>query len=185
MRCINLKNLLMSRIIILFLFSASISFSSCNEKLPEIKQEGCYFQYEYVNYAWGFSHSGFTITPSGEVYTFDKNTIWVFAQKDRLSISDLQKNIAASVKVDTLIIKSDIDRYQQLALSAMSGTLSKAVSQGADMGGISCKIIVPDSSDPQNSYREVLLTVSGDFEQHNLAPEAAVIADWLSKMHRH
>lgn len=178
----HINDLLRKRITILFLFLVPIFLTSCTEKMYEMTQEGCFFQYEYVNYAWGFSHSGFTITPSGEVYTFDKNTAWVFAQKDRLSMADLKKNIAASVKADTLIAKTDIDRYQQLALSAMSGTLSTAVSQGADMGGFICKIIVPDSSDPQNTYREVILTESGDFEQHNLAPEATIIAGWLIKL---
>ena len=51
--------------------------------------------------------------------------------------------------------------------------------RGADMGANICKIIVPDSI---NSYREVILSHSGDVEFHNLATEASVIAAWLTKM---
>ena len=169
----------------LILFSIQFFLLSCTEKLFETRQVDCYFQYEYVNYAWGFSHSGFTITPSGEIYAFDKTTPWVFAENDKLLLTTLNKNIAASIKIDTLVTKTEIDHYQKLAFYAKSGALSKPVSQGADMGGTICRIIVPDDSDPQNVYREVLLSEYGDFERHNLASEAAVIAEWLKKIHFH
>lgn len=158
---------------------------ACNEKQLEEKQVDCYFQYEYVNYAWGFSHSGFTISPSGEVFSFDKSTQWVFADKDRLSLTSLKKNIEASVKVDTLINKSEIEYYGKLALSAISGELSTPIMRGADMGAIICKIIVPDDGNPLGGYREVILTKNGDFDQYNLSPEAALIAEWLYKFRFH
>jgi hypothetical protein len=155
---------------------------SCNEKhLAEI-QTGCYFQQEYVNYAWGFSHSGFTITPTGEVYTFDKSTPWVFAENGNISFASFKKNLDASLKLDTLISKSDIERFQQLAAVAISGKMSERVSVGADMGSLVSKIIIPETDDPNYGYHEVNLSIAGDFSQINLAPEATVIANWLSKL---
>jgi hypothetical protein len=159
--------------------------ASCNEKQLNETPPGCYFQYEYVNYAWGYQHSGFTVTPVGEVYKFDASTPWVFADNERLSLSDLKKNIEASVKVDTIINAVEIDRYQQLAVFAMSGKISDPISRGADLGEFICKIVVPDTSDPHNGYREVILTENGDFDRHNLSPEAAVIAEWLSRYRIH
>jgi hypothetical protein len=53
------------------------------------------------------------------------------------------------------------------------------------MGERICKIIVPDTSDPLNSYREIILTENGDFERHNLSPDAAVIAEWLTNLRIH
>lgn len=158
---------------------------SCDENQPEEKLTGCYFQHEYVNYAWGFSHSGFTITPSGEVYSFEKSTPWVFAENGKISFESFKKNIEVSVKIDTLISKSDIERLQQLAFNAMSGKLSEPVSVGADMGGITSKIIFQESDDPKFGFREVILTTEGDFRQLNLAPEAAAIADWLKILRFH
>ena len=142
----------------------------------------CYFKYESVNYAWGFSHGGFIITPSGEVYTFDKTTPWVFPDNNLISLTTLQNNIKASVKKDTLIPATDLEYYQHLALSALNGNMSKPVNRGNDMGGAGCSIIVPDPSNPLNGYREVILTQTGDIEFHNLAPQAALIAAWLLKM---
>ncbi|HEY3390824.1 MAG TPA: hypothetical protein VGK38_14700, partial [Prolixibacteraceae bacterium] len=133
-------------------------------------------------YAWGYNHSGFTITPEGEVFSFDKSTPWVFAENDKLSLSDLRKNIASSTKVDTLISSAEVEHYQQLANSAMSGKLTDPAMHGADMGERICKIIVPD---PVNGYREIILTENGDFERHNLSPEAAVIASWLTAFKFH
>ena len=142
----------------------------------------CYFQYEYINYAWGFNHSGFTVTPSGEMYTFDKTTSWVFASDNQLSLSALQGNIKASARKDTLIKSADMEYYQHLALSAMAGAMSDPVRQGADMGLAICKILVPDPATSPTTYHEVILTQTGDTEIHNLAPEAGLIAAWLIKI---
>jgi len=148
----------------------------------EVKQIDCYFQYEYVNYAWGFNHRGFTITPAGEVYLFDKTTPWIFAENNELPFSTLLKNISASVKKDTLISQKDMELLQQYAAYASVGKMSTPVVQGADIGALVCKIIVPDPTNPPNNYREVILTQTGDVETHNLSADASVIADWLSKL---
>ena len=169
----------------LILFFLPLILASCEEKFPKEKITEYYFQREYVNYAWGFSHSGFTITPSGEVYTFDKTTPWVFADHGKMTFASLRKNIAASVKADTLINKSEIESYQRLLSASLSGKLSEPASRGADMGETICKVIVIDSTDPSGGYHEVILTEDGDIEQHNLAPEASVIADWLTQLKFH
>jgi hypothetical protein len=60
--------------------------------------------------------------------------------------------------------------------------MSEPVQRGADMGAIICKIIIPEPSDPKNIWHEVILAKTGDIEQHNLAPEATVIAQWLTNL---
>ena len=169
----------------LLLLLMQLFYTSCEEKPLPPKIVGYYFQYERVNYAWGFNHGGFTITPSGEVYTFNKTTPWVFAQEGKLSMASMKKNLEASSKCDTLINPSDIIRFQQLATKAVWGKMSERVQEGADMGSSTTKIIIPDSTDTQWGYREVHLTTEGDFRQSNLAPEAAVIAEWLKKLKIH
>ena len=168
----------------ILLLLTSLLLGSCYSTPFEIpiNKVDCYFKYESVNYAWGFSHGGFIITPSGEMYTFDKTTPWVFSDNNLISLTTLQNNIKASVKMDTLIPATDLEYYQHLALSALNGNMSKPVNRGNDMGGAGCSVIVPDPSNPPNGYREVILTQTGDIEFHNLAPQAAVIAAWLLKM---
>lgn len=166
----------------ILLILVQLFFVSCDEIQLKEKTVDCYFQYEYVNYAWGFNHSGFTITPSGEVFAFDKSAAWVFADNNKLSFANLKKNIEASSKVDMIITKSDLDYYQQLAFVAFSGKISEPVQRGADMGEIICKIIVPDTVDPLGDYREVILTEKGDFDRYNLSPESATIAEWLTNL---
>ena len=168
------------------LFVGIAMMNSCTEKLTESTdntEHNYYFQYEYVNNAWGYNHSGFTVTPSGEVYKFNTTTSWVFAQNNKISSSDLLKNISLSVKAETLISKTDMQSYLALASIAKTGTISTSVSRGADMGALLCKVFVPDESDPQKFFNEVVLSQTGDWEKHNLKPEATVIADWLTSLH--
>jgi len=93
------------------------------------------------------------------------------------------KNISLSVKVDTLISKTDLQSYLTLAAIAKSGAISTPVSRGADMGAMVCKVFAPNESDPLKVYDEIILTQTGDWEKHNLKSEAAVIADWLKNLH--
>jgi len=160
----------------------ALFLGSCKKNQPDLVQNGCYFQYEYVNYAWVYQHSGFTITPEGEVYTFDKSTPWVFADNDKLTLEAFKKNIESSIKMDTLINATDIERYQQLANSAITGKISDPVYMGADGGAAIYKLIVPISSVSQIGYKEVILSERGDAERNNLSPEAAVITAWMSKL---
>ena len=166
----------------LFVSLLSILLISCEEKALESADANCYFQYEYVNYAWGYSHSGFTVTPSGEIYKFDKTTPWVFAEKGQIQLSDLLKNISLSVKSETLISKTDMQSYLALATIAKTGTLSTPFSRGADMGAMVCKVFVPDETDLQKVFEEVILKQTGDWEKHNLKSEAAVISAWLTSL---
>ena len=166
----------------IMLFLTPLFAVSCLESQYEVivSRADCYFQYEYVNYAWGFNHYGFTITPTGEMYTFDKTTPWVFAENNQLSLAALRNNIKASVKKDTLIGFTELDYSQHLVLLAMAGKMSDTIRRGADMGETICKIIVPDPTYHPAGYREVILSQTGDTEFHNLAPQAALLAAWLT-----
>ena len=169
--------------ILLFMITIMGSCITAPFEIPFNKVD-CYFQYEYINYAWGFNHSGFTITPTGEIYTFDKTTPWFFAEKNQLSLTALQNNIKASVKKDTLIGFTELDYSQHLVSLAMAGEMSDTIRRGADMGETICKIIVPWPAQSSNSYKEVILSETGDIEFHNLAPQAALIAEWLNSIHK-
>ena len=84
-----------------------------------------------------------------------------------------------------LISSKDMEYFQRLVSKALTGKMSTPVQRGADMGAILCKIIVPDPFYPPNNYREVILSQTGDIESHNLSPEAAVIAEWLTGLGIH
>jgi hypothetical protein len=165
------------------IFFVLLSLGSCQQVQVNQNKIDCYFQVEYVNHAWGFNHSGFYITPAGEMYTYDKATPWIFAENNHIQRSDLLTNIGVSKKQDTLIGSIDLEHYHYLALMALDGKMSDIQMRGADMGLHLCKIIVPNSGVLPNDYREVILSQTGDTETHNLAPEAALITEWLVGIH--
>ena len=169
---------------LIFLLAQCLLFA-CQEpvgKVLEPKQVNSYFLYEYLNHAWGYSHGGIIINPAGEIYSFDKTTPWIFATNNLLSLKEINSNISASIKKDTLIHSADIAKYQQLAYVAMNGKMIEPTMRGADMGAILCKILVPETGSA-NTFREIILSQNGDIEFHNLTPEAAQISDWLKSFH--
>ena len=174
-------NLKFTQAVVLLIFIMVLG-GSCHNYLAEVKSSDYYFEYEYLNRAWGFNHFGFIITPEGKMYTFDKATPWAFPQKGVLSVDSLNYNISRCIKKDTIISRSHLENYKHLAGFASVGKITPVVVKGADMGVRICKILVPDSTNVVKSYREIVLTHNGDTECHNLAPEAWVIAEWLTKM---
>jgi hypothetical protein len=171
----------MNRVKAFMLLLISLLQASCTNESIEINPLEAYFQYESVNYTWGFSHNGFTIKPTGEILMFEKSTPWTFAENNLISKESFLKNLNASTNKDTLIDSSEIDLYNKLAAYAATGKLSDPVNRGADMGAAIRKIIIPDKDNPLN-YREILLTQTGDIEIHNMTPQALAITDWLNKI---
>ncbi len=166
-------------------FLIGLLLSSCGKNQLELYRGEVYFQFEYINHAWGFNHSGFYITPSGQVFTYDKSTPWIFAVTNHIQRSDLLSNIGASTKRDTLINLKVLAHYQSLAFMAKDGKMSELLMRGADMGATLCKVIVLEPSVSPNEFREVILSQKGDIETHNLKSEAVLITNWLNSLHFH
>jgi len=146
----------MTKTLLIILLSILLIQISCKKDSNEIAT-GIYFQSEYSNYAWVFTHAGYTITPRGEVYIFNTMTPWSYERNDQISVDSLQKNINASIKFDTLISKAEINQYDNLTASAIRGTLSNEVYAGNDIGEMVCKVLVPDNSNP-SIYHVYILT---------------------------
>jgi len=73
-----------------------------NDTFPNARQL-VLFQVEYINYAWGFSHSGFLIDSSGVVSLFKYPGDWHHPDSaGYISISDMEDNIR---QLDTITFR--------------------------------------------------------------------------------
>lgn len=139
-----------------------------------------YFEYHYINHAWGSHDNGWMIDNEGSIRGFDhpENYRWPDST-GYLSTEDLKYNLA---QTDTLLnnIKSnELKRYTRLISGAAAGNVSDHRGRGADMGSSLLSCYAFDQS--TGSYKHVLLSLAGDFEQFNQSAEAEELVEWLKE----
>lgn len=165
------------------LFIFLLLFCGCEKTKDEnLFSERIYFQYEYINYAWGYQHSGFIITPDGKVYTFNKPVGWNFPDEGVLDIVQMDENLDQCSWAEKQINDEELKKYKKMVLSARYGSLSEPETVMADAGILVSSSFIPDRSHPSLLY-EVLMSQTGDVEQFNQSSAAEKITEWLNSIH--
>jgi hypothetical protein len=140
-----------------------------------------YFEHHYINHAWGVADRGWMIDNEGRIRGYDRpeNYRWPDST-GHLSFEDLEYNLS---QTDTLLFslnRKELEMHTRLIGGAADGALSDRTQRGADMGSgtLSCYIYDPATG----SYKHVLLTASGDWEQSNQSAEAEKLLEWLTEL---
>ena len=63
--------------------------TGCKKNYVINEKQKILFQFEYVNYAWGYQHSGFIIDNEGNVLTYENPENWNF-QDNNHNLSEIQ-----------------------------------------------------------------------------------------------
>ena len=139
-----------------------------------------YFEYHYINFAWGLIDNGWMIDQEGNVRGFDhpENYRWPDST-GYMSSEDLQYNLTQTDTLLQTVNHKEFKRYTRLIHGAAEGALSDRSRRGADMGSsmLSCYAFDPASG----SYQHVLLSLAGDQEQFNQSAEAEELVEWLKE----
>ena len=73
------------------------------------------FQYEYVNYAWGYQHNGFIIDNEGKILTYNNPENWNFREKEsNLTEAQVAENISKCKDSGKKISHDELTEIQQL-----------------------------------------------------------------------
>lgn len=136
------------------------------------------FQSEYTNYAWGYNHNGWMMNNSGQVKRFQKGAKWVFPDSlGYISAVDLSKNMNGCDSVLAQISSKDFTLYAEKAITCAKGPMSKATNTMADAGEHIYAIYLYESGG--NRYKRVILDMTGDWSQQNLATKSKEIVEWM------
>lgn len=160
------------------------SLASCgkdNVQNIQIVKQRIYFQYEYINYAWGFQHTGWMIDSSGNVYCFNKPANWYYT--DSLGLitstrmdSNLIETNSVCYKIDKDVLKEKIG----LLYVAAKGKISEPSRAGYDGGNLDYLGFTYSKED--KIYKRVVLKQTGDVLIKNSSPAATQLAEWLDSL---
>ena len=174
----KLKLFSRSKITFSSLFVAIFLLSTCEK--DELDQPDLYvlFQYEYVNYAWGFSHNGWFIDNKGNIKGYKLPEIWKGC--DSLDYIAYDSLICNYNQTDTVLGQVDLETlFEKSAMieKTLNGDLSEMDCHGADMGRLSFYCYYWDSV--KKKYKRQFLSEEGDCEQYNTTSEAIDLTYYL------
>jgi hypothetical protein len=136
------------------------------------------FQSEYTNYAWGYNHGGWMLDNTGQVKRFQKSTKWIFTDSlGYISAVDMYKNINACDSVIAQISSKDFKTNNEKALTCLDGSMTKPQNTMADAGEHIDAFYVYEPG--HNRYKRIILNMTGDWSQENLAPNAKEVVEWM------
>lgn len=149
---------------------------------PEDRIQGdqpVYFQYRHINWAWGYQEHGWLIDHQGNINYFRLPED--FRETDstgHISGKDLVHNLDLSDSIVRRIDASELAEYIQCIPGAAAGMIGERRHIACDAGSskLSCYLYDPG----EDTYLEVFLAESGDFEQFNLSDEARILVEWLT-----
>lgn len=166
---------------LVMLFSCQSSQDETPTEQPELPAElEVLFQYEYINWAWGYQHSGWFIDNHGKRRKFDisESGNWKNTDSDGyISKDDLAFNFAKATEITQQISLSVVVQNEQLISGTVDGDLSEPESGGADMGAFAYFCYA--WNEELQMYKKQLLSVEGDWTQHNISQEAIALTHWL------
>ncbi len=139
-----------------------------------------YFEFHYVNYAWGVADKGWLIDQEGNMRGFDFPEDYRYPDSaGYLSLEDLEYNLGQTDTLLRTFKRQEFTSYTGLIGGAADGPLNESRVRGADMGSSSLACFAWDRD--KGKYKYVLLIQAGDWEQQNLSEEAEILVDWLKE----
>ena len=157
-----------------------VLFPSCKKNTP-FEFRKIVFEYEYINYAWGYNHSGWFIDTTGLVYyhkSVNEHEIWNSADNSGyLSEGALQQNFNLSDTVIYTLNKTEVKGKAALNRFVTTDNFSEILHPMADAGIGTLYCYVWDKE--VLKYRRLFLAESGDLRQANNDPDAILLTHWL------
>ena len=155
-----------------------VLFLSACEKITDHDRTAI-FEIQYINWAWGYQHSGLIIDASGDIREFDLPSTWNFPDSaGYISKAAMEENLAQLGEKSCTVNKRNLEYYSDKLANAQKGKLTTPEHQMCDFGSLSYSGYIYEPG--KNRYRYVLIRQTGDFYVENKSREASDIYDWLT-----
>jgi hypothetical protein len=136
------------------------------------------FQFEYVNYAWGYQHHGWLIDSSGELHGYNHPNNWTFPDSSgTISAADMEQNLQNTDRVCYQLEADELKAMFSLLPVAAKGPISDPVPEMYDAGSAVYAGYIFDQS--INRYKRILLQQTGDIRIDNQSQQAQALYEWL------
>jgi hypothetical protein len=153
-------------------------FTGCKKTYVISDKQFLLFQYEYINYAWGYQHNGFIVDNHGNVLTFNNPENWNFQDNDHyLTEEQAFENIGKCTPTGIKIPEEEIHKYSGYIKNIASSKVTALKNVAADAG--SKEYVCFQFSENTKTYQGVLIKMEGDFSCENLNFFSKKVITWM------
>jgi hypothetical protein len=152
--------------------------TGCKKSFTISEKKVVLFQYDYINYAWGYQHKGFFIDNKGNVLVYNNPEEWNFPEDDLMqSESQIAENIANCMKSEIKISEEELQKYISYIKNISSSKVTAIKNVAADAGA--SKFICYQYSEDTEYYKGSLIKMEGDFTCENLNFFSKKVVLWM------
>jgi len=154
---------------------------ACKKSTAISDKQAILFQVDYINYAWGYQHTGFLIDNSGNILTYKNPQDWNFPDKDlNISESQVKANIESCQRTGNRVSAAELKKYTAYIKNISSSKITAMKNVAADAGNI--EYICYQFSGNTGTYKGTLIKMEGDFTCENLNFFSKKVAAWLKSI---
>jgi hypothetical protein len=165
----------------LILFTALL-FPGCKKNIVINEKQAILFQVDYINYAWGYQHTGFIIDNAGNILTYNNPQNWDFPDKnDNLSESQVLSNLEKCVKTGKKVSLQELKKNAGYIKNISSSKVTAMKNVAADAGSL--EYFCYQFSENTRTYKGTIIKTEGDFTCENLNFFSKKVAAWLKNIH--
>jgi hypothetical protein len=165
-----------------FILITIILISGCKKNIVINEKQAMLFQVDYVNYAWGYQHTGFIIDNAGNILTYKNPQNWNFPDKDlNLSESQVRSNLECCLKTGKKISSQELKKNSGYIKNISSSQVTAMKNVAADAGSL--QYICYQYSESMGTYKGTLIKMEGDFTCENLNFFSKKVSAWLKNIH--
>jgi len=169
------KNIMNTGVLVTMLVAMG-SCEDCEYDPPE--DQPVYFEYNYINHAWGYQHHGWLIDGDGYVRYFESPDSFRTADSSGyMTPEDLEYNLGQTDSIVDQVDPEELQGYIDCISGAAKGEIGESINIAADAGASVLTCYMYDQV--MDAYLKVFLAQSGDWEQFNLSAEAEKLVSWL------
>jgi hypothetical protein len=173
------------KIIISIIITASILLfaNGCTKKYVISEKQTILFQFDFINYAWGFQHTGYMIDREGNILTYRNPEEWNFPDKDsELTSVQVDENIEKCKTERIHITKEELQNYTRYIEGIASSKVTGLKNVAADAGTSECICYL--YSEDTGRYKVYLIKREGDFTCENLNFYTKKVALWMKDINK-
>lgn len=148
------------------------------------------FQQSFVNYAWGYQNRGWFIDRDGYMKAYrisGRGDQWhrvgeAGPDSGYIAQAALEQNYALADRVIIRIPQKELQEMYRLIPRAADGPYSPRTRTAYDAGAVMFCAYLLDKD--KGMYRQVLISISGDFSQFNENAKSQEVEKWLVGLNR-
>lgn len=158
--------------------SMALTVGGCKKSSDINEKQELLFQFEYLNYAWGFQHSGYIIDNKGNILTYDNPEKWNFCDKDlNLTEAQVNENLSMCSHTGKKVSEEELLKYAGYIKNIASSEVTAQKNVAADMG--SAEYICYVYSESSGTYKKHIIKMEGDFTCENLNFHSKKVVLWM------